>query len=240
VRIRRLLDSDPGGCWVAEGADGALDGVAMALLREGLWGLSQLAVRPGVQSRGVGSALLERTLLYGDGARGGIILASSDPRASHVYARAGFVSHTTTSAIGRPRGVAPAREVRPFTAADHAMAARVDRALRGAAHGADLDALAEAGGELLAFPERGYAVRHGGELRLLAAVDEEAAAALLRTVLARIPDGEDAEVGWLTSAQQWAIDVAAAAGLVVHEYGALFLRGDTGPLRPYLPSGAYL
>jgi GNAT superfamily N-acetyltransferase len=240
VRIRRLLDSDPGGCWVLEGTDGTLDGVAMALMREGLWGLSQLVVRPGTQSRGIGSALLDRALAYGDGARGGIILASSDPRALHVYARAGFTLHPTSSATGRPRGVTAAPEVRPFVPADHAMAARVDRALRGAAHGADLDALVEAGCELLAFPDRGYAVRRGGEVRIVAAADEEAAGALLRTSLARVPDGEDAEIAWLTPAQQWAIDVALQAGLEVRPYGGLFLRGETGAFRPYLPSGIYL
>jgi GNAT superfamily N-acetyltransferase len=240
VRLRRLLAADPGGCWVAEGEDGTLDGAALALVREGVWGLSLLVVRPGLQSRGLGSALLERALAYGDGARGGIILASADPRALHVYARAGFRSHATTVARGRPSGVEAAPEVRPFTDADHVMAARVDRAVRGAAHGADLDALAEAGCELLALPERGYAVRRGGALKLLTAADEEAAAALLRTVLARVPDAEEAEVEWLTPAQQWAIDVVVAAGLELHAYGALFVRGETGPLRPYLPSGAYL
>jgi GNAT superfamily N-acetyltransferase len=240
VRLRHLLATDPGGCWAAECDDGTLDGVALALVREGIWGLSLLAVRPGMQSRGLGSALLDRALAYGDGARGGIILASPDPRALHVYARAGFRLHPTTEASGRPRDVEPAPEVRRFTDADHAMAARVDRAVRGAAHGGDLDALAEAGCDRLAFPERGYAVHRGGELMLLAAADEEAAAALLRTVLARVPDGASAEVEWLTPAQQWAIDVAVAAGLELRQVGGLFLRGDTGTFRPYLPGGAYL
>jgi GNAT superfamily N-acetyltransferase len=240
VRLRRLLDSDPGGCWVAEGAGGALDGVALARIREGVWGLSLLAVRPGGQSRGLGSALLDRALEYGDGARGGIILSSSDPRALHVYGRAGFAPQPTGVATGEPRGIAVEPDVRPFTDADHAMAARVDRAVRGAAHGADLDALAEAGCERLVFPGRGYAVHRDGAVKLVAAADEEAAAALLRTVLARTPRDSEAEVEWLTPAQQWAIDVAHEAGLDVRPYGALFLRGETGPFRPYLPGGAYV
>jgi GNAT superfamily N-acetyltransferase len=240
VRVRRLFDSDPGGCWVADGDDGALAGVALALMREGVWGLSLLVVRPDVQSNGVGRALLERALAYGDGARGGIILASPDPRALHVYARAGFSLHPTSSAHGSPRGLAAAPEVRPFTDADHAMAAEVDRAVRGAAHGADLDALAASGCELLAFPGRGYAAWRDGELKMLAAADDEAAAALLRTVLARTPPGAQATVEWLTSAQQWAIDVVLAAGLDLRPDGPVFLRGETGSFRPYLPGGAYL
>ena len=47
VRMRRVLATDPGGCWVADGADGELAGAALALVREGVWGLSSFAVRPG-------------------------------------------------------------------------------------------------------------------------------------------------------------------------------------------------
>jgi GNAT superfamily N-acetyltransferase len=240
VRYRRLLATDPDGCWVADGRDGALAGVTVAILRDGLWGLSLLAVRPGLQSDGLGGALLRRVLAYGDGARGGIVLSSSDPRALRAYARAGFTMHPTATAHGVPRGVEPAPEVRTFTDADHAIAAAVDRDVRGAPHGADLEALAEAGCERLAFPGRGYAIHHRGEVNVLAAADEEAAAALLRTVLARTPDGAEAEIEWLTADQQWATDVAVAARLELRPSGALFLRGETGSFRPYLPSGAYL
>jgi GNAT superfamily N-acetyltransferase len=240
VRLRHLLATDPGGCWVAEGDDGALAGVAIALVREGVWGLSLLAVRPGRQSSGLGRVLLDRALAYGDDVRGGIILASSDPRALRVYARAGFELHPTVDAAGVPRDVEPAPEVRPFADADHAMAAAVDRAVRGAAHGADLDALAEARCERLVFPERGYAVHRGGELMVLAAADDEAAAALLRTVLARTPAGSKAAIEAITAAQQWAVGVVVEAGLELHSGGAIFLRGDTGAFRPYLPGGMYL
>jgi GNAT superfamily N-acetyltransferase len=240
VRLRRLLATDPAGCWVADGEDGAVAGVALAIMRDGLWGLSLLAVRPGLQSAGLGSALLRRALEYGDGARGGIILASDDPRALRAYARAGFTLHPAAAAHGVPRDAEPAPQVRPFTGADHAMAAAVDRAVRGAPHGSDLDALAEAGCERLVFPERGYAVHRRGALKLLAAADEDAAAALLRTVLARTPDGVEAEIEWLTAAQQWATDVAVAARLELRTDGGVFLRGETGSFRPYLPGGAYL
>src|SRR5215213_8488892 len=57
VRLRHLLATDPGGCWVAD--DGGLAGAALALVREGVWGLSLLIVRPDLQSAGVGRALLE-------------------------------------------------------------------------------------------------------------------------------------------------------------------------------------
>ncbi len=111
---------------------------------------------------------------------------------------------------------------------------------RGAAHGGDLDALAEAGAELLALPERGYVAHRDGKLIQLAAADDEAAAALLRAALAR-SRGAEAEITWLTGAQGWAIDVALAAGLELRDRRR---RGRPArrdrPFRPYLPSGAYL
>jgi GNAT superfamily N-acetyltransferase len=235
LRLRHLLATDPGGCWVAD--DGTIAGAALGLVREGIWGLSLLVVDPAVQSAGLGSALLDRALAHGDGARGGIILASADARALRAYARAGFALHPTVKATGAPRGVAPDAAVRPFAPGDHPMAAAVDRAVRGAAHGADLDALAAGGCDLLAYPGRGYVAARGGAVKTLAAADDEAAAALLRTVLA----GADcAEVEWITAAQQWAVAVALEAGLELQPQSAVFLRGDVGPFTPYLPGGAYL
>ena len=127
-----------------------------------------------------------------------------------------------------------------FEPGDHALAAAIDAELRGAPHGADLDALAAAGCELLTFPGRGYAAHRDGAVKTIAAFDDEAAAELLRTVLARVPDGAEADVGWLTGAQQWAIDVVLAARLALRPGGAVCLRGEVGRFRPYLPSGAFL
>lgn len=237
VRLRRFLAADPGGSWVAV-RDGRVAGVGLALLREGLWGLSLLVVDPAAQSIGVGGALLRRTLAYGEDARGAVILASSDPRALRAYVRAGFTMHPSAVAVGTPRDVAADPAVRPWEDGDHALAAALDRALRGAAHGADLDAQAAAGCERLVLPGAGYAVHKGGAVKQLSARDEAAAAALLRTVLARARG--EATVEWLTAEQQWATDVAVAAGLELRPAGAVFRRGETGPFRPYLPSGAYL
>ena len=55
-----------------------------------------------------------------------------------------------------------------------------------------------------------------------------------------MPEGSRATVSWLTGRQRWAVDVALEAGLQLKVEGGLFLRGDTGPFSPYLPSGAYL
>ena len=239
IRIGRLLATDPGGAWVAERA-GRVVGCSLALVREGLWGLSLLVVSPDAQSGGVGRELLERARAYGDGARGWIVLASRDPRALRSYARLGLHLHPALAARGRPRRVVAPPEVRPGTAADLPLTVEVDRAIRGAAHGDDLLALLEAGGELLVLPERGYAIVRDGAIRQLAAHDDEAAAALLRACLAACGPRE-ASVEWITSAQGWAIAPCLEAGLELRmDMGAVFLAGDVGPFEPYLPSGAYL
>jgi GNAT superfamily N-acetyltransferase len=239
VRIGRLLTTDPGGGWVAERC-GEVVGCALALVREGFWGLSLLVVRPDAQSTGVGRELLARAWEYGAGARGWIVLASRDPRALRSYARLGLQLHPALSARGRPRRVAAPPDVRAGTTADLPLTIEIDRAVRGGAHGDDLLALLEVGGELLVLPERGYAIVRDGAIRQLAARDDEAGATLLRACLAR-SGAREAAVEWITSLQGWAIAPCLEAGLELRmDIGAVFLGGDVGPFAPYLPSGAYL
>jgi GNAT superfamily N-acetyltransferase len=239
LRVGRIQRTDPGGAWVAE-RDGEVVGGALAIVREGVWGLSLLVVRPDAQSSGAGRELLARAYEYGNGARGRIVLASRDPRALRAYARLGLELHPAAAARGRPRIAAPP-EVRPGSADDLPLTEAVDRAVRGAAHGEDILALLEAGGRMLVLPERGYAVLRGAELRLLAAFDEDSAATLLRACLAAAGDGEESSVEFITSAQQWAVAPCVEAGLELRsEGGAVFVGGDVGPFAPYLPSGAYL
>ena len=69
LRIEHLLATDPGGCWVGEN-DGEITGAAIALLREGVWGLSLLVVDPARQSAGLGRELLARASAYGDAPAG--------------------------------------------------------------------------------------------------------------------------------------------------------------------------
>jgi len=239
IRIGHLLARDPGGAWVAE-HDGEVVGCSLAVMREGVWGLSLLVVRPEAQSAGVGRELLARARAYGDDARGWIVLASRDPRALRSYARLGLDLHPAVAARGRPRGAVMPPEVRSGGAADLPLTAKVDRAVRGAAHGDDIVALLDAGGDLLVHPGRGYAVVREGVVRVLAALDEEAAAALLRGSLAAAGT-RSAVVEWITSAQKWAVTPCLEAGLELRfDVGAVFLAGDVGPFAPYLPSGAYL
>ena len=183
IRKGRLLATDPGGAWVAD-RRGEVVGCSLGIVRDGVWGLSLLVVSPDAQSTGVGRELLARAWEHGRDARGWIILASRDPRALRSYARLGMDLHPAMAARGRPRRVPAPPEVRPGTSDDLPLTDDVDRAVRRAAHGEDLVALLEAGGEMLVLPERGYAVVRDGAIRLLAAHDEAGAAILLRACLA--------------------------------------------------------
>ena len=237
IRIGRLLHTDPDGAWVVE-RDGRVVGAAMALVREGVWGLSLLIVRPEAQSGGVGRELLARAWEHGRDARGWIVLSSGDARALRSYARLGLDLHPALVARGRPRSAVAAPSVRPGSADDLPLIEAVDRAVRGAAHGGDILALLEAGGRMLVLPERGYAIMRGDELRVLAARDEAAATDLLRTCFAEAEGIVTVE--FLTSAQQWALAACLSAGLDLQPWGAVFLGGDVGSFVPYLPNGAYL
>jgi GNAT superfamily N-acetyltransferase len=237
-RFRYVIETDPEGAWLAE-EDGRPVGAGLAILREGVWGLSLLVVHPDAQSGGIGRALLERTLRYGDGARGGIIASSGDARALRAYARAGFALHPAAQATGVPRRLDLPRGVREGSLADLGLTEAVDRAVRGAAHGSDIETLL-ADSRMFVVERRGYALARDDHLALLAATDEHAARDLLRAVIATAPEDESIRVEYLTAAQGWAVDVVLEAGLELGTHNALFLRGDVGPFRPYLPSGAYL
>src|SRR5437763_6856313 len=63
-RYGQFLEHDAPGSWVAEDTDGVVVGIALALRRDDLWGLSLLAVRPDCQARGIGGRLLDAALTY--------------------------------------------------------------------------------------------------------------------------------------------------------------------------------
>src|SRR6266511_297015 len=83
--------SDPDGYFCAV-EEGQIRGMVSALVRGRVWYLSMFFVLPGDQGRGLGRALLERALAYGE-ARGAEIrctLATLDPRAQARYVMAGM------------------------------------------------------------------------------------------------------------------------------------------------------
>jgi GNAT superfamily N-acetyltransferase len=243
-RAEHVLATDPGGNFVAVDDSGAIVGVSIAVVREGVWVLSQLAVLPALQSRQLGRKLIDAALSYGDGVRGRLIASSQDPRAMRRYRRAGLDLLPCVCADGAllaasiPNGL----KSRPATLpADQELCDRVSRHVRGAAHGPDVEALLDSHGDvLLAHDDGGWAVARDGAPMVLAAVDEQIARDLLWSVFASGPRGATVHVANMTAAQQWAIDVSLEAGLALSPDGPLFASGEVGPLAPYLPSGPYL
>lgn len=242
LRIAWLQQTDPGGALVAE-AGGEVIGFILAIMREGLWGLSLFAMAPAHQGRGVGRKLLDAALAYGTGSHGAIILSSPDPRAMRRYARAGFALLPCVAAGGAVNRALLPGGLHSAPAELSAVAERCDevsRAVRGAAHGEDLGKLLAIGGELLVLGDDGFAVHRDGSPFLLAARDPLVAQDLLWSCLAAAPPGTSVHVDFVTAGNDWAVQAALSAGLALSLEGPVFVRGDVGPLAPYLPNGAYL
>ncbi len=236
--VRQLLDLDAAGAWIAT-VDGQVCGAALAGLREGLWYLAHLHVRPGVQGRGIGRRLLQAALSYGMNAHGRLLQSSLDPQAMRCYQRAEFALEPAMQATGLVRRAAlPAlSRIRQGGTNDLDLVAEVDRGQRGAAHGPDLEVLLRSGAQLLILDdkrERGYALLEGGQPRIVAATATSPAVALLWAALAESTD-HPVSVQILRADQQWAIHVAHQAGLGLKPTGPLCRQGNTGPLTPYLP-----
>lgn len=242
-RIEYLRGTDPDGAWVAED-DGVVVGLAQATVREDLWVLSLLGVAVSSQSIGVGRALLERALTYGDRGGPGLIQSSRDPRALRRYVTAGFSLHPAVTAVGvvdqarlaDVNGTGP--EVRRGGREDLGHVADLGRRLRGAAHGSDVEFLLGEGCELL-VADRGFALVGSARPVLLAATDDDTARALLLATLATGDEGAPVHVDWITASQQWAIRSCVELGLELHPEGGVMVRGAPGPMTPYLPSGAF-
>jgi GNAT superfamily N-acetyltransferase len=238
ARVRHLIGTDPGGCWVAE-QDDALLGVAVSFVREKMWLLATYAVVPQAQGAGLGKALLAPALDHGRGCLRGMFNASSDPRALRRYHAAGFRLHPQMFLRGTAdRARIPVVEkVRDGNAGDIDLMNSVDRQTRGAAHGPDHELLV--GQYPLVVSDtssaQGYAYLDRGTT-LLAATDRRTACRLLWEAIAR---SDDVIVGHITPENSWAVDVGMEARLELHQEGFLALRGMRPP-KPYLANGALM
>jgi GNAT superfamily N-acetyltransferase len=239
-RTEHFLDTDPGGCWVAEDDSGML-GFATSIRRELMWCLATYAVRPGMQGRGIGRPLLEAAMQHGRGCLRGMLSSSSDPKAVRRYRGAGFELHPQMFLSGVvDRSTLPmVDKVREGTAADVELLDSLDRRVRGAAHGPDHPLLMSMFRLLVSDTSTGsgYAYMSPGRLQLLAASNRRTAQRLLWAVVADCPG--EAFVPHLTAANHWAIDVGLEARLDLRQSGYLALRGMKPP-SPYVHNGALL
>ncbi|WP_338089746.1 GNAT family N-acetyltransferase [Nocardioides lijunqiniae] len=241
LRTRHLLETDPGGCWVADD-DSGLIGMATSFVRDKTWCLATYAVRPGLQSRGIGRQLLEAALHHGRGCLRGMLSAGSDPRSARRYRLAGFTLHPQMHLTGTvDRSAIPVVErVREGSASDTDLMDSIDRQVRDAAHGPDHPLMQRLWRPLVSDSTTGsgYAYVDGsGAVQLLAATTRATATRLLWAAVADGP--AEQTIAHVTAANEWAIDVGMAARLELHSEGYLGLRGMSPP-SPYVHSGALL
>src|SRR3954463_16271686 len=183
-RVGHLQRTDPGGAWVAD-AGGEIAGMALALVREGIWGLSLFAVARDRQGLGVGRELLAAAFGHGADARGHLILSSESPAAMRLYARLGLELRPCVSAAGiADRARLSAQNGAVAAGADGiAVADAIGRAVRGAGHGPDLAvALENPATRLLLHEDRAFAVVRDDRIALLGGRDEQAATPVLEAV----------------------------------------------------------
>ncbi|MGZ4270766.1 MAG: GNAT family N-acetyltransferase [Solirubrobacteraceae bacterium] len=240
-RVAHLLKTDPEGCFVAED-DGEIVGVSLSLIRDGIWGYSLFAVAESHRGRGLGRALFEPAWDYGRRAHGHLILSSEHPAAMRLYASAGLRLLPCVAAAGIPslERAPDLSEVRDAGPEDFAVIDAIGREVRGAGHGPDLPVLLEVGSRFVIVEDRAFAVWRDARQILAGGRDDEAAALALWGMLARIDRGATVTVDFMTAGQDWAVQTCLAAGMALSPDGPVFAGGELGPLRPYLPSGAYL
>jgi GNAT superfamily N-acetyltransferase len=240
-RTRHVVETDPGGCWVAED-DTGLVGMVTSLRRETLWCLATYAVLPGRQGQGIGKPLLAAALDHGRACTRGMLSSSADPKAVRIYRQAGFDLHPQMYLTGTvDRSAIPVVEkVREGSAGDVDLMDSLDRVTRGAGHGPDHALMLRTWRLLVTDTSTGsgYAyLDERGRLGLLAASNRRTAVRLLWATLAEATG--EATVPHVTGANQWVLDVGFAARLDLHQEGYLGLRGMKPPA-PYVHNGALL
>jgi predicted N-acetyltransferase YhbS len=240
-RVRHCLLTDPDGSFVSE-SDGLISGLGQAVIREQLWLLSLLTVSPSRGRGGEGRALLNATLEYGHNTTDqAIIIASNDPKALRIYASSGFRLEPTFEVEGPlpdPALIPPIHpDITIVPESELETLAPISRAVRGAEHTIDLRFLASRGATVFRLGDRGFTVAAAGRgVQIVAALDEEAATALLWCALDHLKQEPKIEVSFVTGQQQWALAVFIAARLPFKAYGGVATRGNLGPLYPYIPS----
>ncbi|HJV03813.1 MAG TPA: GNAT family N-acetyltransferase, partial [Actinomycetota bacterium] len=114
-------------------------GFAAAIVREGVWFLSQLWVLPEHHGSGVGAALLDEALVFGRGASAFSTMSSPHPAAQLLYLRASMFPMWVSMEMAGGDGAAGERPdgVRDLVGDDQGWVDDLDREVRGAARPED-------------------------------------------------------------------------------------------------------
>ncbi|GLZ38106.1 GNAT family N-acetyltransferase [Actinokineospora sp. NBRC 105648] len=238
-RMRFLLTTDPGGCWIAAAGDEVV-GFAISQNRERFWYLATYGVLPDRQGTGIGKRLIDATLAHA-GDRPGMFSSTVHPGATRRYRVAGFTLYPQMRMVGTvDRATLPSGTgLVEGASGDLDWMDALDRDLRGAGHGPDHGYLLENARLVVSrqSDRPGYVYIDGGRAVLLAAAHVETAQALLWEALAS--SRGNTLVNCITTANHWAVDVGLAARLDIGQEGYLAVRGMADPA-PYLASGHFL
>ena len=235
-----LLDHDGARSFVAE-ESGRVVGFSAAWVRENVWFLSALFVRPECQGRGVGKRLM--SLAWGEGyVRRFTITEALQPVSTASYARRGLIPTTPILRFaGKPRGSAP-EQLEP-TSPDPEALRLLDRAAYGFDRTVDhrfwKDTAASATLWLASGEPAAYSyVSANGLIGPVAGRGEADAAKALRAELARSAD-RNICVGVPGSSAEL-VEVALTAGLRMEDPGLLLVSPPVDPPRALAIHGDWL
>jgi ribosomal protein S18 acetylase RimI-like enzyme len=249
---RAALASDPDGYFCAI-EEGQIRGMVSALVRGRVWYLSMFFVLPGDQGRGLGRALLERALAYGE-ARGTEIrctLATLDPRAQARYVLAGMAPRWPiyrldgdAAAVTRLKaraGLDPRQQELPCDpgAAETLTAevfghGRADDLAHWRGDGSAAVAI-ERGGELAAF-----AYRRGERIGPAAGRDETAFLQAVAAAAAAASGGRESVTMRVPGACASLLEALVSCGFRIGPLTLFMASGPFGRPELYLPSGPIL
>ena len=248
---RAGLARDPDGYFCAV-EEGRIRGMVSALVRGRVWYLSMFFVLPSDQGRGLGQALLERALAYGDSREVEVrcVWASLDPRAQARYVMAGMAPRWPiyrlegdAAAVARLKarvGLDPRARELPC---DPVAAEKLTAEVFGDGRADDLAHWRSDGGAAVAIERGGeiaaFAHRRGDRIGPAAGRDETAFLQAVAAAAARAGGGGSVTVrvpGVCVSL----LEALVACGFRIGELAVFLASRPFGRPELYLPSGPIL
>lgn len=223
------LQDDPRGTWLAED-DGQIAGFAQSWVCDPLWFLAELFVAPGRQGRGIGNALLARTLQHASQAGAteqGLITFAFNTVSQGLYVRHGLLPRVPIHLCSAEREALAQRKLGPTlcvtpiqaTAADFKTLQQIDLATLGVSrekhHRYLLDDAKTQGVFLEDGGERvGYAyVAATGHIGPLAVKHPDAMPGAFRAALAMAVAGDARQISVFVPGASDALPLAAHLGM---------------------------
>jgi GNAT superfamily N-acetyltransferase len=237
---------DTGLVWVAI-VDGALVGVAAAVVRDSLWFLSGFWVLPHLQKQRIGGPLLRHVWAAGQeqGATTAFVWSSSDLTAMAAYMRLGMLPgcqiltfRGDAGALSLP-GRPPGYETRPLSPDG---ASQIDQVVRGTARLVDHQFWSQGVGQLVLYQGKicGYYYVDGGAVATAAWLDPAHGEAVLTLACQDGLERSGKLLLRLPGINHTAIRFALAHGFKLQQFSHLLTTAPFGRLDQYAASGTFL